>query len=84
MQVAGKGAVVNVSSVNGIRPAAFQGVYSITKGALITMTQAFAKEFGPTWYFASMRCCRDSRTLNLIGCVVRSEEISTWWSLKFP
>ena len=44
MQVVGKGAVVNVSSVNGIRPAVFQGVYSITKGALITMTQAFAKE----------------------------------------
>ncbi len=47
MQVAGQGAVVNVSSVNGIRPAAFQGVYSITKGALITMTQAFAKELAP-------------------------------------
>jgi NAD(P)-dependent dehydrogenase (short-subunit alcohol dehydrogenase family) len=44
MQAAGKGAIVNVSSVNGIRPAAFQGVYSITKGALITMTRAFAKE----------------------------------------
>ncbi len=47
MQAAGKGAVVNVSSVNGIRPAPFQGVYSITKGALITMTQAFAKELAP-------------------------------------
>jgi NAD(P)-dependent dehydrogenase (short-subunit alcohol dehydrogenase family) len=47
MQAAGKGAVVNVSSVNGIRPAALQGVYSITKGALITMTQAFAKELAP-------------------------------------
>ena len=47
MNAAGQGAVVNVSSVNGIRPAAFQGVYSITKGALITMTQAFAKELAP-------------------------------------
>jgi len=36
--------LVNVSSVNGTRPAAFQGVYSITKGALVTMTRAFAKE----------------------------------------
>ena len=44
MKAAGKGAVVNVASVNGIRPAPFQGVYSITKGAVITMTQAFAKE----------------------------------------
>jgi NAD(P)-dependent dehydrogenase (short-subunit alcohol dehydrogenase family) len=47
MRAAGKGAIVNVSSVNGIRPAAFQGVYSITKGALITMTRAFAKELAP-------------------------------------
>jgi len=47
MKAAGRGAVVNVSSVNGIRPAAFQGVYSITKGALITMTKAFAKELAP-------------------------------------
>ena len=47
MQAAGRGAVVNVSSVNGIRPAPLQGVYSITKGALITLTQAFAKELAP-------------------------------------
>ncbi|MFH1139157.1 MAG: SDR family oxidoreductase [Pseudomonadota bacterium] len=47
MKAAGKGAVVNVSSINGLRPAAWQGVYSITKGALITLTQAFAKELAP-------------------------------------
>ncbi|MDA8306192.1 MAG: SDR family oxidoreductase [Deltaproteobacteria bacterium] len=44
MKAAGGGAIVNVSSVNGIRPALYQGVYSMTKGALITMTQAYAKE----------------------------------------
>jgi len=44
LKASGQGAVVNVSSVNGVRPAVFQGVYSITKGALITMTRAFAKE----------------------------------------
>lgn len=47
MQKAGGGAIVNVSSVNGIRPAPFQGIYSVTKGALITMTQAYAKELAP-------------------------------------
>ena len=47
MQVAGKGAVVNVSSVGAVQPPPFQGVYAITKGALITMTQAFAKELAP-------------------------------------
>ncbi|MFA6010679.1 MAG: SDR family oxidoreductase [Desulfobacteraceae bacterium] len=38
------GSIINVSSVNGIRPAPFQGIYSITKAALISMTKAFAKE----------------------------------------
>ena len=41
------GSIVNVSSVNGIRPAMMQGIYSITKAALISMTLAFAKELAP-------------------------------------
>lgn len=41
------GAIVNVSSINGIRPAQMQGIYSITKAALIAMTKAFAKELAP-------------------------------------
>ena len=47
MKAAGGGAIVNVASVNGMKPAQFQGVYSVTKGALITMTQAYAKELAP-------------------------------------
>ncbi|MBN1381754.1 MAG: SDR family oxidoreductase [Deltaproteobacteria bacterium] len=38
------GAIVNIASVNGVRPAPGQGVYSMTKAAVINMTQAFAKE----------------------------------------
>ena len=41
---AGGGSIVNVSSINGVKPAPFQGIYSITKAGLISMTQAFAKE----------------------------------------
>jgi NAD(P)-dependent dehydrogenase (short-subunit alcohol dehydrogenase family) len=44
MAAGGGGSIVNVASVNGVRPAAFQGVYSISKAGLISMTQAFAKE----------------------------------------
>jgi NAD(P)-dependent dehydrogenase (short-subunit alcohol dehydrogenase family) len=43
----GGGSIVNVASVNGIIPGAFQGIYSITKAAVISMTQAFAKECAP-------------------------------------
>ena len=44
MVESGGGSIVNVSSVNGIRPAFMQGIYSITKAGLISMTRAFAKE----------------------------------------
>ncbi|MFT4046841.1 MAG: glucose 1-dehydrogenase [Solimonas sp.] len=40
----GGGAIVNIASVNGLKPGSGQGIYSITKAAVINMTQAFAKE----------------------------------------
>lgn len=40
----GGGVIVNVASVNGVIPGLFQGIYSITKAAVMSMTQAFAKE----------------------------------------
>ena len=43
----GGGAIVNVASVNGVIPGAMQGIYSITKAAVISMTKAFAKECAP-------------------------------------
>lgn len=43
----GKGAIVNVSSVNAVRPGIFQGVYSATKAALLNMTQTLARELAP-------------------------------------
>jgi NAD(P)-dependent dehydrogenase (short-subunit alcohol dehydrogenase family) len=47
MEKSGGGAIVNVASINGVRPIPMQGIYSITKAALISMTQAFAKELAP-------------------------------------
>ncbi|MBU2514916.1 SDR family oxidoreductase [bacterium] len=44
MMKSGGGSVVNVASINAISPAPFQGVYSITKAAMVSMTKAFAKE----------------------------------------
>ena len=44
MEKGGGGSIVNVSSVNGIRPAPMQGVYSVTKAGLINMTKGYASE----------------------------------------
>ncbi len=38
--------IINVASVNGVRPAAMQGVYSMSKAAVISMTQVWARELG--------------------------------------
>ncbi|WP_420426565.1 SDR family oxidoreductase [Algiphilus sp.] len=44
MRETGGGAIVNIASINGVKPAEAQGIYSITKAAVINMTQAFGKE----------------------------------------
>ena len=44
MKQQGGGAIVNVASVNGVIPGDMQGIYSITKAAVISMTKSFAKE----------------------------------------
>ena len=42
----GGGAIVNTASINAIQPGPMQGIYSITKAAVVNMTKAFAKECG--------------------------------------
>jgi len=44
MKANGGGSIINVASVNGVTPGEMQGVYSVTKAAVISMTKVFAKE----------------------------------------
>ena len=44
MRENGKGVILNTASVNGLQPGLGQGIYSITKAAVINMTKVFAKE----------------------------------------
>lgn len=44
MKEQGGGAIVNTSSINAERPGPYQGIYSVTKAAVVNMTKAFAKE----------------------------------------
>lgn len=48
----GGGSIINVASVNGVVPGLQQGIYSITKAAVIAMTKAFAVECAQ----AGVRC----------------------------
>jgi NAD(P)-dependent dehydrogenase (short-subunit alcohol dehydrogenase family) len=47
MRTGGGGSIINIASVNAIRPGPLQGIYSVTKGAVLNMTKAFARECGP-------------------------------------
>lgn len=42
------GAIVNVASVNGRRAGPGQAVYSMTKAAILSMTESFARELAPS------------------------------------
>ena len=43
-----KGAIVNIASVAGLRGSPLQGVYGMTKAAVIAMTKTLAFELGPS------------------------------------
>jgi NAD(P)-dependent dehydrogenase (short-subunit alcohol dehydrogenase family) len=44
MREKGGGKIINVASINGLRPGRWQGIYSITKAGVISLTQTLAME----------------------------------------
>jgi NAD(P)-dependent dehydrogenase (short-subunit alcohol dehydrogenase family) len=46
MRAQGGGKIINVASVNGLRPGRLQGIYSMTKAGIISLTQTLAMELG--------------------------------------
>jgi dehydrogenase/reductase SDR family protein 4 len=43
----GRGSIINIASIAGLRPQRYSLIYSMTKAALIMMTQSYALELGP-------------------------------------
>lgn len=43
----GSGKIINIASVAGLTPGAGMGVYSVTKAAVLMLTQSLAQELGP-------------------------------------
>ncbi len=46
MKERGGGSIINISSIGGIKPERFIGLYSVSKAALISLTQAMAQDWG--------------------------------------
>lgn len=43
----GRGSVINISSIGGLKPEPMLGLYSVSKAALISLTRVLAREWGP-------------------------------------
>lgn len=83
MQEKNGGAIVNVASVNGVRPGDKQGIYSITKSAVIGMTKAFALECGPDniRVNALLPGLTDTK---FAGALTENEEVLNHWLTQIP
>lgn len=53
---AGKGSIVNISSIGGVSPEQGLGIYSVSKAALISLTQVMAREWGGLGVRANVIC----------------------------
>ncbi len=47
MRRRGRGKIINMASIAGLRPSPAMGIYSVSKAGLIMLTQVMAKELGP-------------------------------------
>jgi len=83
MKESGGGAIVNVSSVDGIRPGDKRGIYSITKSAIIQMTKAFALECGPDNIRVNALLPGLTET-KFAGALTENEEVLNAWLKLMP
>ncbi len=56
MQANGGGSIVNISSIGGVSPENFLGIYSVSKAALISLTKVMAMEWGKYNIRANVIC----------------------------
>lgn len=47
MRARGGGKIINVASIVGLNPGRYQGIYSVTKAGVISLTKTLATELGP-------------------------------------
>lgn len=83
MRAQGSGVIVNTASINGLQPGLYQGIYSITKAAVINMTKAFAKECGPLGIRCNALLPGLTRT-RFAGALFENEELANEWMGRIP
>ncbi|MEQ9375443.1 MAG: glucose 1-dehydrogenase [Imperialibacter sp.] len=56
MKQSGGGSIINISSIEGLSPEPFMGMYAVSKAALISLTKVFAREWGAAGIRANVIC----------------------------
>ena len=79
----GSGSVVNISSVNGLEGAALQGVYAMTKAAVISMTKTMAVELASNKIRLNAIAPGLVET-RLASGIVKDQDLHAEWIRKTP
>jgi NAD(P)-dependent dehydrogenase (short-subunit alcohol dehydrogenase family) len=79
MATHGGGSILNVASINAVVPGLLQGVYSITKAAVVGMTKAFAREGAPVGVRVNALLPGLTRT-KLAGALLEGETGANWYA----
>ena len=77
------GAIVNIASINGMRGAPLQGVYGMTKAAVIAMTQTLAMELVPARIRVNAIAPGLIQT-RLSDALVKDDELAKDWLRRTP
>ncbi|WP_028218056.1 SDR family oxidoreductase [Paraburkholderia oxyphila] len=83
MRAQGGGVIVNTASVHALQPGDRQGIYSVTKAAVVNMTRAFAKECGPLGIRVNALLPGLTRT-KFAGALFEDPAIYEGWMAKIP
>ncbi|SAL86561.1 short chain dehydrogenase [Caballeronia arvi] len=83
MRENGGGAIVNTASINALQPGDMQGIYSISKAAVVNMTKAFAKECGPLGIRVNALLPGLTRT-KFAGALFETKSIYEQWMNRIP
>jgi dehydrogenase/reductase SDR family member 4 len=76
MTARGGGVILNISSIGGLSPETGLGIYSVTKAALISLTQVMAREWGKHGVRANALCPGFIRT-DFSAALWKDEELMT-------
>ncbi|HYZ87855.1 MAG TPA: glucose 1-dehydrogenase [Myxococcales bacterium] len=77
------GSIVNVSSILGIRASPLQGIYGMTKAALVSLTKTLAVELGPSRIRVNAIAPGLVET-RLSSALVHDDQISSQWLARTP